>query len=193
MTSEYDRQGKKLETYTEISTTLAKVSNSAAAAVAPNLAEILLDHAHTKNRLDQGLNAVGQVWQEIFLAVTKEVGKVIDSSLQQALVALRTEAVTAVNAAITQAPELPTKFPRGAGSLSDLSTKRQREDDEDRPSDKRFKIDEYGSLRRTSTDERLQEMQLKLEQQLTSINILTKENDEVCLIARKDTKGLTTF
>ncbi|KAF9053654.1 hypothetical protein BDZ89DRAFT_1125384 [Hymenopellis radicata] len=177
MTSEYDRQEKKLQTYTEISATLSKVSNSAAAAVAPNLAEILLNHAHIKNSLDQDLNAIGQIWQEIFLAVTKEVGSVINVSLQQAIVTLDARVETAVNAAVSRIPGLPRSTAGKQDNVLNVS-KRPRENDEDSVVDKRRRLDtKKRSL--TSTEDILQEMKLKLDQQMASIHTLTKENNEL--------------
>ncbi len=177
MTSEYDRQEKKLQTYTEISATLSKVSNSAAAAVAPNLAEILLNHAHIKNNLDQDLDAIGKIWQEIFSAVTKEVGSVINASLQEAIGTLDAKVETAVNAAVSRIPGLPRYIGGMQNNVSNVS-KRPRENDEDSVFDKRRKLDTKKRAL-TSNEDILQEMKLKLDQQMASIYTLTRENNEV--------------
>ena len=184
MTSEYDKQEKKLKTYTEISATLSKVSNSAAASVAPNLAEILLNHAQTQSRLDQGLNAIGQVWGEVFGRVGKEITAAIDGSLESAKAALQIEAERAVQSSLLR-NRASDEHERSKSTQIKRQREREREHYEDRYDKRRKPNDWVGDVRDmaaptpSTTDVALEKLQHMLNEQLTSIQLLTKENKEV--------------
>lgn len=184
MTSEYDKQEKKLKTYTEISATLSKVSNSAAASVAPNLAEILLNHAQTQSRLDQGLNAIGQVWGEVFGRVGKEITAAIDGSLESAKAALQIEAERAVQSSLLR-NRASDEHERSSSTQIKRQREREREHYEDRYDKRRKPNDWVGDVRDmaaptpSTTDVALEKLQHMLNEQLTSIQLLTKENKEV--------------
>ncbi|RDB21061.1 hypothetical protein Hypma_011584 [Hypsizygus marmoreus] len=85
------RDDKKLKAYTELSSTLSKVSNTAAAAVMPNLAEVLLRHAQGKQRADENLQNMSRVWEEVFDAFVTEVSCVLDTKLQDTVKKIRAE------------------------------------------------------------------------------------------------------
>ncbi|KAG5654538.1 hypothetical protein H0H81_001179 [Sphagnurus paluster] len=83
------RNDKKLIKYTELSSTLAKVSPSAAAGVMPTLAEILLRHAQGKQRAEENLNAISGVWNQVFDLFVTEISRAIDAKLEEAIEKIR--------------------------------------------------------------------------------------------------------
>ncbi|KAF5381007.1 hypothetical protein D9615_003934 [Tricholomella constricta] len=86
------RDDKKLKAYTELSSTLAKVSSTAAAAVMPTLADILLRHAQGKQRAEDNLNALSGVWNQAFELFATEISHVVDAELEGALKKIREQA-----------------------------------------------------------------------------------------------------
>lgn len=85
------REDKKLKAYTELSSTLAKVSTTAAAAVMPTLADILLRHAQGKQRAEDNLKAISGVWIEAFDTFVTEISHVVDAKVEDALKTIRGE------------------------------------------------------------------------------------------------------
>jgi hypothetical protein len=81
----------KEKTYTELSNTLSKVSSPAAEAVAPTLTEIMKSHSIAKDRVARDMEAVAQVWEDIFLGFMSRISEGIDVRLRGALVALKNE------------------------------------------------------------------------------------------------------
>ncbi|KAG7452537.1 uncharacterized protein BT62DRAFT_7810 [Guyanagaster necrorhizus] len=192
-TAEFERQEKKLKSYTEISATLSKVSNSAAASVAPNLAEILLDHAQTQNHVDEGFAAIGNIWLEIFGVVISEVNEIINASVEEAVDALKTrsmertmngrdvhpgpdEDTILVDAMST--PEVPLVSSRGR-LTDELDARLQ--------TVKRLKLMEWSpagsaeplSRSTISVGDVIHQMKLKLNEQSSSLHHLARENNEV--------------
>ncbi|KAG5643484.1 hypothetical protein DXG03_000872 [Asterophora parasitica] len=86
------RDDKKLKAYTELSSVLSKVSSTAAAAVMPTLADILLRHAQGKQRAEKNLNAIAGVWNQAVDLFVSEVSHAIDTKLGSAVKKIREEA-----------------------------------------------------------------------------------------------------
>ncbi|KAK0459702.1 uncharacterized protein EV420DRAFT_284870 [Desarmillaria tabescens] len=192
-TAEFERQEKKLKSYTEISATLSKVSNSAAASVAPNLAEILLSHAQTQNHVDEGFAAIGNIWQEIFGVVISEVNEIINASVEDAVDALKTRMERTMNGrdgdsgldmdttlvdamSFPEGPRVPKR-----GRLADEPCAHSQ-------TVKRPKLAAWSpassyaeSLSHTtiSVGDLIHRMKLKLNEQTSSLQHLAKENSEV--------------
>ncbi|KAJ7109354.1 hypothetical protein C8R44DRAFT_802299 [Mycena epipterygia] len=87
----HEREGQRLQTYTEISSALSKISASAATSVAPTLADIMLKHEQCKYRVEESFKALGGVWEQVFDVFVTEVVHVIDARLQDAMTTLKKE------------------------------------------------------------------------------------------------------
>ncbi|KAF7322958.1 C3H1-type domain-containing protein [Mycena chlorophos] len=74
-TAAKERESQKLQTYTEISSALSKVSKNAANSVAPALADIMIRHEQCKHRVDENFKALGGLWDEVFDVFCGEVAK----------------------------------------------------------------------------------------------------------------------
>ncbi|KAF8212258.1 hypothetical protein K438DRAFT_2010513 [Mycena galopus ATCC 62051] len=95
-TAAQEREGQKLQTYTDISSALSKISASAATSVAPTLADIMLKHEQSKHRVEESYKALGGVWEQVFDVFVTEVAHVIDAGLQNAITTLKKESKHAV-------------------------------------------------------------------------------------------------
>lgn len=192
-TAEFERQEKKLKSYTEISATLSKVSNSAAASVAPNLAEILLSHAQTQNHIDKGFAAIGNIWQEIFGVVISEVNEIVNASVEDAVDALKTRMERTMNGrdAHSGSDEDTMRMDAVSFPKDPRVPKRGRLADEvDARSQtvKRLKLATWSPVSSSaeplshttiSVGDIIHQMKLKLNEQTSSLQHLAKENNEV--------------
>lgn len=182
-----ERESQKLETYTELSSTLAKVSTSAAASVAPALANIVQNHALYEAHVEEELGALSHIWEDVFQAFVKGVGNVLDASLQDAIGTLKKEC-DRLSAEMQQ--------------TRDKDRKKKREEDDDRTERdrKRRRVDlEDGQVLEKSrfssrSDGRVadmyDDMKSKLDRQAQKLDHLTKENSAVssrgCLLSAFD-------
>ncbi|KAJ3998179.1 hypothetical protein F5050DRAFT_1275176 [Lentinula boryana] len=92
-----DQEERKLQTFNEISTTLAKISASSAASVAGPIADILLAHAQSKERLDENFRLLGSAWEKVFNSFMVEFSMGLENRLQAALASVKNEAEIALN------------------------------------------------------------------------------------------------
>lgn len=181
LTSEFEKQDKKLKTYSEISQTLSKVSHSAAQSVAPNLAEILLNHGQLKSRLATSLDGVGHLWDEIFARVHREVNFIIDQQVEKAKGIIAQE----VDRAIQNAAQNELRQQRDVNH----APKRVRDEEDAYDREKRRRLNSWESPvvppvqqnAASGTADVLQQMQTMITQSLASIQSLTQENQEVRL------------
>ncbi|KAF7363425.1 C3H1-type domain-containing protein [Mycena sanguinolenta] len=208
-TAAQEREGQKLQTYTEISSALSKISASAATSVAPTLADIMLKHEQSKHRVEESFKALGGVWEQVFDVFVTEVAHVIDSGLQNAITVLKKE----TNAAIKEIAECaagPLKNNTGE-SMIPYDRKRARtrgptekENEESRPGrgasrDRDHKRRRFASRSSSpdphdrrgskhngdaSIEDILTQMKMKIDQQAASLHSLQKENNEVWITER---------
>ncbi|KAJ7046760.1 hypothetical protein C8F04DRAFT_208914 [Mycena alexandri] len=201
-TAAHEREGQKLQTYTEISTALSKISASAANSVAPTLADIMLKHEQCKHRVEESYKALGGVWEQVFDVFVTEVVHAIDGGLQDAITTLRKEGEHAVkeiadNAAgalrhsMTGEPydrkrarirgpaEKENEESRsGRGASRDRDHKRRRFASRSPSPDShdRRNARQGGD---SSIEDILTQMKMKIDQQAHSLQILSKENSDL--------------
>ncbi|KII88546.1 hypothetical protein PLICRDRAFT_41718 [Plicaturopsis crispa FD-325 SS-3] len=95
-TMAYESEAKKMQTYTELSDALSKVSPSAMGAVSASLTDIVARHAQCKEHVDRGFQSLEEVWQEVFGVFVKGVTQTIDTKMESALAAMKVECEAAV-------------------------------------------------------------------------------------------------
>lgn len=171
-----ERESQKLETYTELSSTLAKVSTSAAASVAPALANIVQNRALYEAHVEEELNALSHIWEDVFQAFVRGVGNAMDVSLQEAISTLKKEG---------------EKVCADVQQIKDRDRKKRREEDDDRTERdrkrRRIELEDGQVLEKSRVSSRPDnrigdmyvEMKLKLDRQAQKLDQLTKENSEV--------------
>ncbi|KAK7014881.1 C3H1-type domain-containing protein [Favolaschia claudopus] len=198
-----EREGQKLQTYTEISTALSKISASAANSVAPTLADIMLKHEQSKHRVEQSYKALGGVWEQVFDIFVKEIVQVIDCGLQNAITTIQRESDRAVkdvaeaaagSVQVSTAGQGPldrkrarTRGPTekenedsrsGRGASRDRDHKRRRfESRSSSPDTRDRRSSRHGGD--FGVEDILTQMKMKIDQQAHSLQILAKENNEL--------------
>ncbi|KAJ7273692.1 hypothetical protein B0H12DRAFT_1090642 [Mycena haematopus] len=182
-TAAQEREGQKLQTYTEISSTLSKISASAATSVAPTLADIMLKQEQSKHRVEENYKALGGVWEQVFDVFVTEVAHVIDSGLQNAITTLKKE----TKYAIKEVPERRART-RGPGEKENEESRSRRGASRDRDHKRRrlasrsSSPDAHDQRRHgvdASIEDILTQMKMKIDQQAASLHSLQKENNEV--------------
>lgn len=189
------RNEHRLKAFTELSSTLSKVSTNAAAVVMPNLADVLLQHAEGKQRLEDNWKAMSGVWDHIFETFVREVSHAMDNKLKETLQKIREEGelmhknFTVAN--VTQGMKRPRSASRGQMDSTDRSntsseTQVERAVARER---KRRCFDEVfpsSPINPTSSpdpqpdiQEILCQMKSKIDEQTQALQKLSKENNEV--------------
>jgi tRNA/tmRNA/rRNA uracil-C5-methylase (TrmA/RlmC/RlmD family) len=169
-----ERESRKLETYTDLSSTLAKVSPSAAASVAPSLAAIVQNHALYKSQVEDDLNALTHIWEDVFQVFIRGVGNVLDMGLEDALRTLKKEKEK--NSADMQNRDKDKKKKRGGDEDCDRDRKRRRMEMEDGQVAEKFR---FPSRSDSHLGDMYDDMRAKLDRQAQRLNQLTTENHEV--------------
>ncbi|KAJ7343506.1 hypothetical protein DFH08DRAFT_229085 [Mycena albidolilacea] len=202
-TAVQEREGQKLQTYTEISSALSKISASAATSVAPTLADIMLKHEHSKHRVEESYKALGGVWEQVFDVFVTEVAHVIDSGLQDAITTLKKESKYAIKEiadsaagslkssgeivpfdrkrARTRGPaEKENEESRsGRGTSRDRDHKRRRFASRSSSPDAHDRRSSRHGGDSSSIEDILTQMKMKIDQQAHSLQALAKENSEL--------------
>ena len=205
-TAAYNHEEKKLQNYTEISSTLSKISTSAAKAVAPTLAGVIANRATYKERVDNDFKALGCLWENIFDVFAQSVAGAIDGGLQNALMTLKKEGDNVVDKVMaSRSGSLKRKSGvseslssnekgRGGGLFKEpASASSQSYDDEGQDPCKRRRLassplenhqneeDVVFKLEDvdTSVMTMLQEIKLKMDRQTQTVEMLTQENKQV--------------
>ncbi|KAJ7582735.1 hypothetical protein C8J56DRAFT_1098621 [Mycena floridula] len=88
----YETAEQRIKTYTDISSTLQKISASAGAAVGPTLNEMTIKKEQAKKRAQLNYAALEDVWEQIFEIFISEVADAIDRTLETALETMKDEA-----------------------------------------------------------------------------------------------------
>ena len=96
-TAAYNQEEKKSKNYTELSSTLSKISASATKAVAPTLAGVIANRAKCKERVENDFIKLGYLWEDIFTVFVQGVIGAIDGGLQDALATLKKEGENAIS------------------------------------------------------------------------------------------------
>ncbi|KAJ7709928.1 hypothetical protein B0H17DRAFT_1029833 [Mycena rosella] len=204
-TAAHEREGQKLQTYTEISSALSKISTSAATSVAPTLADIMLKHEQCKHRAAESFKALGGVWEQVFDVFVSEVAHVIDARLQDAITTLKAEGEHAVKEIAggavgslkqTTASDYVVSYDRkrartrgpaekeneesrsGRGPSRDRDHKRRRFASRSSSPDSHDRRSSRHNVD-SSIEDILTQMKHKIDQQAHSLQQLTKENSEV--------------
>ncbi|KAJ8078755.1 hypothetical protein PM082_013038 [Marasmius tenuissimus] len=196
-TAKHAENERNLHNYSEMSTTLSKISSSAAAAVATPLADTILEHIRSKERVECNFSALEGEWQNFFGAFTSEINGVIERSVQGAVANIRGEVdsmVLSIREA-SSAKRKQTDDDYGGLRSERHESSRSRRDERSRSRErKRRRISQRSCspspVRRrdgeilpkavkASFDDILNEIKGKLDLQGTTLHSLQKENSEV--------------
>ncbi|THU90713.1 hypothetical protein K435DRAFT_841352 [Dendrothele bispora CBS 962.96] len=187
----FNQEERKLETYNDISVTLARISESAASAVGPPLAEVILSHAQSKERLEEGIRTLGDSWDKVFDMFVAEVTQTINTRLEMALQTMRVEAKGLTDELVSErkatlkrksldysSSDEGTNRPKSRvhkdHSLSPRDAKRHKTSGSFSSDERKDGVHDLSSL-----DEILLQMKMKIDQQNNSLQMLARENEEL--------------
>lgn len=80
-----DREEDKLKAFTGFSSELSRAVPGAAMAVTPALATVINGHTRTRERLENHVEELETLWKTLFSMLESDIYKVIDSRLEQAM------------------------------------------------------------------------------------------------------------
>lgn len=86
-----DREQDKLKAFTGLSSELSRAVPDAAMAVTPALATVITGHTRTRERLENHVEELETLWKTLFSVLESDISKVIDSRLEQAITLLDKE------------------------------------------------------------------------------------------------------
>ena len=173
-----DRENRRVDALTDLSSTLAQVSTAATSSVAPALINAVRNHALLKDKVDDDYQVLANLWGDLFDLFVKELWVVMDKAVQDGITTLGQES------------------DRLAGQLREKERERRkrREDDTDDGDrdQKRRRIDVNSEIllekdRTTLVQDRdattLEQLKSKLEDQAHRLEKLSRENTDVSRFA----------
>lgn len=83
------REERKLQIYSELSSTLSRISTNGATSVMPNLADIMLKNAERKQKVDENFKSIAGLWEQAFEIFVKEISHVLNNQLDHAVNEIR--------------------------------------------------------------------------------------------------------
>ena len=174
-----DRENRRVDTLTDLSSTLAQVSAAATSSVAPALINAVRNHSLLKDKVDDDYQVLANLWEDLFDMFVKELWAVMDKAVQDGVTTLGRES------------------DRLAGKLCEMERETRKRRDEDIDSvdrgHKRRRLDvddaalfekDHTSLVQGGRDAAtLGQLKSKLEEQAQRLEKLTRENTDVSRFA----------
>ncbi|KAF9653106.1 hypothetical protein BDM02DRAFT_2106505 [Thelephora ganbajun] len=176
---EVDRENRRVDTLTDLSSTLAQVSTAATSSVAPALINAVRNHALLKDKVDDDYQVLVNLWEDLFDLFVKELWTVMDKAVRDGIATLGQES------------------DRLAGQLREKERERRKRreedtDDGDRDHKRRridvddavlFEKDRVALAQEGRNVGALEQLKSKLEEQAHRLEKLTRENTDVSCFA----------
>ena len=86
-----DREEDKLKAFTGLSSELSRSGPDAAMAVTPALATVINGHTRTRERLESRIEELESLWRTLFSVLEGDISKAVNSRLEQAMTLLANE------------------------------------------------------------------------------------------------------
>lgn len=151
------KEEENIQTYKKISTTLERISATAATAITPQLSRSLVVQADCKKAIEEKEKRMQNIWTDAVEGFVKDVTREIDVGLQSALISIRQEAIQVGEKYKRQRDEEEVEnweeTIKKRDSSASSSQAMIREDKRRRVSPAGLKDDEEGSLDETSDNE----------------------------------------
>jgi hypothetical protein len=169
-----DRENRRVDTLTDLSSTLAQVSTAATSSVTPVLIDAVRNHALLKDKVDDDYQTLANLWGDLFDLFVKELWATMDKAVQDGIATLGQES------------------DRLAGQLREKEKERKRREEETETGDRvhkrrRLDVDDthfFEKDRTALTQEgkevaALDQLRSKIEEQAHRLEKLTRENTDV--------------
>jgi len=86
-----DHENRRVNTLTDLSSTLAQVSTAATSSVAPALINAVRSHTLLKDKVDDDYQILANLWEDLFDLFVKELWAVMDKTVQDGIATLGQE------------------------------------------------------------------------------------------------------
>ena len=86
-----DRENRRVDTLTDLSSTLSRVSTAATSSVAPALINSVRNHVLLKDKVDDDYRVLANLWEDLFELFAKELWVVMDRAVQDGIATLGQE------------------------------------------------------------------------------------------------------
>lgn len=86
-----DRENRRVDTLTDLSSTLAQVSTAATTSVAPALINAVRNHALLNDKVDGDYQVLANLWEDLFDLFVKELWAVMDKAVKDGITTLGRE------------------------------------------------------------------------------------------------------
>jgi hypothetical protein len=172
---DFDRENRRVDTLTDLSSTLAQVSTSATSSVAPALINAVRNHALLKDRVEGDYQVLANLWEDLFDLFVKELWATMDKAVQDNVATIGQES------------------DRHSGQLREKEGERRKRREEDLDAGdrdhkrRRIDVDDTAIFEKDRTTlaqgdrevVALEQLKSKLEEQTHRLEKLTRENTDV--------------
>jgi hypothetical protein len=124
-----DKEQEKLETYNNLSATLAKVSPASVAAIAPTLASVISSHSKQRQAVQDDVHDLTNVWDDFMALFVENVTRRIDVKVNSAVARIREEADIQAARIARMRASLPNNAEPPVRPAVDVPPKRKYEDE----------------------------------------------------------------
>ena len=170
-----DRENRRVDTLTDLSSTLAQVSTAATSSVAPALINAVRNHALLKDKVDDDYQVLANLWEDLFDLFVKELMVVMDKAVQDGVATLGQECDRLSGQFCEKERDRRKRREEGTDS-GDRDHKRRRVDVDDAAVPEK---DQSTSLQEAGDVTTLGQLQSKLEEQAHRLEKLAQENTDV--------------
>jgi len=174
-----DRENRRVDTLTDLSSTLAQVSTAATSSVAPALINAVRNHALLKDKVDDDYQVLANLWEDLFDLFVKELLAVVDKAVQDGVATVGQESDRLAGQFCEKERDRRKRREEGTDS-GDRDHKRRRIDVDEAAL---FEKDQATLVQEAGDAATLGQLKSKLEEQAHRLEKLTRENTDVSRFA----------
>ena len=175
-----DRENRRVDTLTDLSSTLAQVSTAATSSVAPALINAVRNHALLKDKVVDDYQLLANTWEDLFDLFVKELWAVMDKAVQDGITTLGQESDRLAGQLHEKERERRKRREEDT-DVGDRDHKRRRIDLDDATS---FEKDRTTLAQESGDVVTLEQLESKLEEQAHRLEKLARENTDVSRFVR---------
>lgn len=170
-----DRENRRVDALTDLSSTLAQVSATATSSVAPALINAVRNHALLKDKVDGDYQALANLWEDLFDLFVKGVWAVTNKAIQDGIATLGKES-DRLAGQLREKEREKKKRREEDSDVGDRDHKRRRLDVDDATL---FEKDRTALAQGGRDVVTVEQLKSRLEEQAHRLETLTRENTDV--------------
>lgn len=119
------QEERKLQLYSEFSSTLSKFSAKGTASIMPNLADVLLRNAERKQRIDNHFKSIAELWEQAFENFMTEISHAMSAQLETTLTQIHKAGDPTCNPITANSAASKRQMPQGLHSQDSVEDRRE--------------------------------------------------------------------